>query len=392
MADQEIIVDVRGTAMAQFAPRDIVRELTDRLMVLHPAAAEVGKGAMVAAAQLCLFLGVNPLPGAGELHIWRNKRTQQVQIYVALPFYKRKGREVAGGVLFDFEPRPMNPAERTRYGIPDRNLAAICRGARRDDVLSLIAQGFNSQDAWKVAARTGYATADPNEPQLEKTGRPAIWTVEKRAEVDLMRKLLPITEKPGEWHTQEVDAWTSIAVPDQGPVPVIDMEDDRDMPLLDGNGNILYGPDEQEEMEYVPPKQATSAPVGQRSASELRAFLWDKAGFSPDDPDYTPDISEQQSKALSSIVSKALQYQGLRSSEVREAARRDLLTWLWNTADIEFFSGTMASATIDWLKMPNSWDFNTDVSSEVASCLVMAAQDAGQLGLPGMEEATSEEG
>lgn len=180
-----IVEHVNGTSLEAYQSRDEVRELTDRLLSLHPAASEVGKGGMLAVAQLALLVGASPLPGTNEIHVW--KSGSKIQFQLGINFYRRKAQE-RGGVLWEIQPRQMRDDEREEYGVPKGVLAAVCKAARRDDVEKYMRAGFKANQIWEMVGRVGIGVANVNEG---KAGRTAIWTAFKRAEVDLYRALFP---------------------------------------------------------------------------------------------------------------------------------------------------------------------------------------------------------
>lgn len=180
-----IVEHVNGTSLEAYQSRDEVRELTDRLLSLHPAASEVGKGGMLAVAQLALLVGASPLPGTNEIHVW--KSGSKIQFQLGINFYRRKAQE-RGGVLWEIQPRQMRDDEREEYGVPKGVLAAVCKAARRDDVEKYMKAGFKANQIWEMVGRVGIGIANINEG---KAGRTAIWTAFKRAEVDLYRALFP---------------------------------------------------------------------------------------------------------------------------------------------------------------------------------------------------------
>lgn len=180
-----VIEHVNGTALEMYQDRNEVRELTDRLLSLHPAAAEVGKPGMIAVAQLALLVGASPLPGTNEIHVW--KSGNKIQFQLGINFYRRKADE-QGGVLWAIQPRQMRDDERAEYGVPQGQIAAICKAVRREDMEKYVGMGFKANQIWDMVGRVGIGTAGPGEA---KAGRTAVWTALKRSEVDLYRALYP---------------------------------------------------------------------------------------------------------------------------------------------------------------------------------------------------------
>ncbi len=251
-----------GRALDQYQQRDDVRELGDRLMAMHPAAGEVGAAGMRAAAQLALMLGVNPLPGVNELHVWKDNKGRTC-ISLGVNYWRRKAQEW-GGVLYETRPRAMRPAEAQEYGIPGGTTAAICRGVRTEDMLKFHALGFSTSDIWNMCAATGVGTVGANE--YAKSGRPLLWTATKRAETDMLRQLFPA--QVGNVASTLADASVSVLVDD---MPEADGGDRGVTPphytLTDANRD-LFGDDT--------PTAALPAPTGDAA----------DAADAPEDGDY----------------------------------------------------------------------------------------------------------
>ena len=187
MSNAMVTTNGSDRAMARYQDREEVRELADRLLKMHPAAAEVGENAMRAAAQLALLLGANPLPGVNEMHIWRDKDGRNC-MSLGINFWRRMAQDW-GGVLYEVRPRLMRPDEAAEYGIPSGATAAICKGIRASDMIKWHGLGFTANQVWDMCGRTGVGTVTPNE--YAKKGRPPSWTALKRAETDMLRQLFP---------------------------------------------------------------------------------------------------------------------------------------------------------------------------------------------------------
>lgn len=203
MTDNALVVsNGNGPALAHYQGREEVRELGDRLMKMHPAAGEVGPDAMRAAAQLALLLGANPLPGANELHVWKDK-DGRVCMSLGINYWRRKAGEW-GDVLYQVQPRLIRPNEATEYGVPNGVMAAICKGARAADMIRYRGLGFTTNEVWDMCGRTGIGTVGANE--YPKKGKPLSWSALKRAETDLLRQLFPAQFAGAEQHMMATDA------------------------------------------------------------------------------------------------------------------------------------------------------------------------------------------
>lgn len=384
---KQLVQTVQNTGLANYGERDLVYELAARLMSLHPDAQKLGKAVMVAAAQLALRQGINPLIGAGEMHIFESKG--KPRIYVALPFYQRKAREVAGSILWDIQPRPMSKEERMEWDVPDNEIGSICRGARKDDVLELGKAGYKPDDVWRMVSRVGVGTVNPQEKQAKKAGRPLAWTANKRAEVDCMRHLIPTLEQPGKLYTQEVDAWTQIAVapPPEGQAATIHHLGNGADPIIDEDtGEVLFGPDPQQNgMTATPAPEFDDEGPGPRSPEQVRKDLHSAADWGPG-LTITPDISKTQKSGLGGLWSKALKSMGITDSKIGDAVRYGVLDWFWEVRSFDFLSNQQASAMISWLKDGDTWEPNAVAVQELYSIVLLLDEQAGQDSLPGTEE------
>lgn len=186
------VIDVKGTEIERYGQRDVVRELTSRLLSLHPAARDVGEPGMLAVAQLAVLVGANPLPSTNEIHVWVDRG--RVTVDLGINYFRRRGNEL-GGVYWVDDPRLMTEAEYEEYGVdPRQAIGAICKAARLDKIRELISMGIPFEGALKGLARTGVGTVRAN--ATPKNGRPLSWTALKAAEKDLHRALFPNLEQP----------------------------------------------------------------------------------------------------------------------------------------------------------------------------------------------------
>lgn len=191
MSTDNALVLSGNNTLSNYGQRADVNELVSRLMMLHPQAQEVGERGMMIVAQTAVLLGANPLPGANELHVWKDKDGKTC-FQLGINYLRRKGQEW-GGVLFSIRPREMKANERQEYGIPNGNTAAICFGVRADDMVSWHGRGFSANQIFDMCGRVGIGMVGQNE--YAKKGRPQIWTAFLRAERDMMRQLFPTQMK-----------------------------------------------------------------------------------------------------------------------------------------------------------------------------------------------------
>lgn len=182
------------SAIAAYGDRDDVRELTDRLMHLHPAAKEVGAPAMRAVAQLALMRGANPLPTAGEIYVWPDNKGKVV-MDIGIAYYRRIASK-KDRVLWEIEPRLMTDEERDRFRIAEGDIGAICKGALLSQAKELMDLGISFREARAASARTSTAIVEyadqfytydskyskKGDPRQSPHGRTWEWVAEKRAE------------------------------------------------------------------------------------------------------------------------------------------------------------------------------------------------------------------
>ena len=186
-------IDVSGTQIERYGQRAVVRELMSRLLMLHPAASDVGESGMLAVAQLAVLVGANPLPSTNEIHVWMDPR-KGVTVDLGINYFRRRGNEL-GGIYWAEEPRIMTDAEYDTFGLdPKGQIGAICRGARLDKIRELVQMGIPFEGALKGLVRTGVGTVSRGD--YPKKGRPLAWTALKACEKDLCRALFPNLEQP----------------------------------------------------------------------------------------------------------------------------------------------------------------------------------------------------
>lgn len=180
--------------MAATTDRDMIREMSETLMLMHPNAEEIGIVGMRNIAQLAAVTGANPLPGSNGIHAWRDKKGK-LNISLGIDYWRSQA-EQEGGVLWIDPPRAMNEEERKEYGVKlEGQLASICTGCLKKNALELLREmkdlglPMTLAEAKVEVSRTGVGTV--NAQEYAKAGRPQHWSGDKRAEMDLLRMLLP---------------------------------------------------------------------------------------------------------------------------------------------------------------------------------------------------------
>ena len=138
---------------------------------------------------------------------------------LGIAYWRRKAREVDAPIWFvdsenpdpdlrSYEPRLMQPAEREAYGVPDGDIAAICKAYRLSEYLKLLESGTPWHVAQPMLTRTGIGVVKHRETVAQKKtrtrnigdpidpphGRTWAWVACKRAEQDVYRALSLINE------------------------------------------------------------------------------------------------------------------------------------------------------------------------------------------------------
>jgi len=193
MSDMNDLIIVDPTADAVDAAVAVIQTALER-------AAEIPPQVIRAGAVLAVQVAANPNPLAGELYIYpiAGKWTP----YLGIAYYRRIAEERGARVMFAFgrngsdEPRAMTPEERIAYGVPDKMDASICKGFRGDRLFELMQAGIPWGDAVPMITRTGIGYVSDDEKRNRNgqymnapTGRSWQWKTDKRAEMDLYRKL-----------------------------------------------------------------------------------------------------------------------------------------------------------------------------------------------------------
>ncbi len=182
---------------------DALDRAVDVIRTAHEQAGVIPANVIRAGAMLALQVGANPNPLSGELYIYQIMGRWTP--YLGIAYYRRIAEENGARVMFaprddetrlSWEPRPMTDEERADYKVPDGTDAAICRGYRGDRLIELLDRGVPWRDAVQMLARTGIAFLR-DEEKKDRTGkymnapngRSWQWKCDKRAEMDLYRKL-----------------------------------------------------------------------------------------------------------------------------------------------------------------------------------------------------------
>lgn len=196
--------DYDETSVQRFSSlmdQELIVQLGDNLMGVHPQAQEIGKLGMRTVAQLAIVTGANPLPGTNGIHAWRDSKGK-LCIAFGIGFWRAR-LEDAGGLLWVTPPRRMSEDEAAEYGVPEGSVGAICSGALVTEVAGVIKQfkalgiDLSLSQAKAEVARTGTGvvgseTWGSGAFKEAKQGRSLLWTALERAERDLYRKLVSV--------------------------------------------------------------------------------------------------------------------------------------------------------------------------------------------------------
>lgn len=194
-------------ALTQFNPlmnQEMIVQLGDNLMGVHPAAKEVGKLGMRTVAQLAIMTGANPLPGTNGIHVWVDNK-QKICIQFGMGFWRGKVEELGGFAWVD-RPRPMTDEERDIWGVGNNEVGFICRAATWEAIKKLrqeekeLGGSLSLKEAREMLYKEGvgvvgletWGGGDNAKYKEQKQGRSINWTAAERAERDLCRKLAPI--------------------------------------------------------------------------------------------------------------------------------------------------------------------------------------------------------
>lgn len=184
--------------------RELIVHFGDTLMGVHPQAKEIGKIGMRTIAQLAMVTGANPLPGTNGIHAWVDSKGK-LCFQFGIGYWRGEAERKGQGVLWVERPRQMSDDERSMYGLRDTERGSICLGALRSDVIGLMREmrefgiEISFTEAKNEVAKIGVGvvgteTWGGGNYKEQKTGRPLQWTADERAERDLLRKLVPITQ------------------------------------------------------------------------------------------------------------------------------------------------------------------------------------------------------
>jgi hypothetical protein len=293
----------QSAAIKPYGEETEITTIMNRLMSLHPQSGEVGTEGMRAVAQLSLMVGANPLPGVGEVHVWRDWKGQ-LSVMLGIAYYRRKAKEKDSVIWMERnDPRPMTNEERKANGVNPNDLAAICKGYVLSTYLKLIETGMPWDVVERKIARTGTAIvshkemfhqtdkkrkngsvyAKKGEPIPAPNGRTWQWVAQKRAEMDFYRTMSLID-------TTITDAFEArkdevLALMKERPLPQehnpfsnMSLEDVNEQ--LFGNAAtpthsepvIVVTPPEPEPAQTAPPPSVKQDETGELSPAALRSY------------------------------------------------------------------------------------------------------------------------
>lgn len=268
------------------APQERAISMARELMAFHPGFHDIkatigeveAKRAMLAVAHLALAIGASPLPSTNEIHPFNNRG--RVAIQIGVNYYRRRARESAGGIVWQVRPQPMDETQKQAYGVKAGDLGAYCVGARADDLEKWLRLGIPVTAVWDMISATGIGVSGANE--YAKAGRPSIWTAIKRAEVDIIRQLVPeLAHLPtGRAPSANADA---LLTEDNGVIYEVDADDyvptGADVDAINGE---LFGDGPVISAEPAPPPPSP-APAANGTNGKMPTPPEPDAGPLPDD-------------------------------------------------------------------------------------------------------------
>ena len=189
----QLIPTVSNTPLILFAERDQILELAERMMMQWPDAEKLGKRTMIAAAQLALAMGLNPLPFVGDLDIYETRG--RVIVDYKVDYLRRKAREV-DTLHWSVQPRPMHLTEFNDSGLPGDCYHATATAARVSEIERLVKIGCPFPEAVRACSRTALGAVFHDETLTREgqtmkapRGKTWQWVAEKRAEKEIYRLL-----------------------------------------------------------------------------------------------------------------------------------------------------------------------------------------------------------
>ena len=276
-----------------YGTRDDIKEVTDRLMAMHPEAKKIGVEGMRNVAQLAIMMGANPLPTSGEIYCWVNNGRTQIDLGIA--YYRRKASEKDAVIWVEgYEPRPMTTQERHTYGVSEDDLASICRGYLLSEYEKLLSLGVPWQQAGKQLARTSTAIVEYKDMYYTKDtkwakkgdsispphGRTWQWVSDKRAEKGFyrMKALVDTTLTDAiEANARQVirsverERWVNNPMSDEAIEAITEKSDNELNNMLFGDsvieGEVVEELTDEEKQKYV------DAAFASRSFTDLRDNL-----------------------------------------------------------------------------------------------------------------------
>lgn len=137
-----------------------------------------------------------------------------------------------------------------------------------------------------------------------------------------------------------------------------------------------------EEHRPTPPRRKAKSNGNGRplSAEQIREVVRKKAQWQDGSRllDGEP-ITEKQTGFVAGLMGKALPN---LDSKLKDKARHEILNYLWGVASTSKLMKAEASATIDWLSEPGTYEVNQYATAEVAAILRELAIEAGQQEMP----------
>jgi hypothetical protein len=194
------LATIPATSIDSFGSIDVVQDVLNRLLKLHPQAEQIGAVGLKAISQIAIAIGANPLPGCNEIHAWvdtKKNGERELKICIGYNYYNRIA-ELNGGIMWHIQPRYMTVDEKRANDIAETTYAAICSGTSRNAYLQLLKYGLKHNEIMATTAMTGYGIEivyQKNGADVFETAKSTKhfgWTLNKRAKVDMIKQLFPV--------------------------------------------------------------------------------------------------------------------------------------------------------------------------------------------------------
>jgi hypothetical protein len=171
---------------------DAIHSLTSRISTDHSQRELLGWEGARRLAQFALAIGARVLPDRhSEVEVWPDDETGELLFTLSYTFYVRIANEQGGYIPYPTAQR-MSKRHRTAFGVAEDDVAAFAGGIRHSDLEPFKSLPFEPDLDKMTFYGHAVVTAEEMEHKKPPTGRTWQWVAEKRAAVDLIRKMFGI--------------------------------------------------------------------------------------------------------------------------------------------------------------------------------------------------------